>query len=134
MNWLTLYDKPAVWADSHTWSIPKQPKADPVKYRAALEFASFLYAHDKDWALGTGHISARQSVLGSGDYKKAPQRANYADTGLTVAHPVPHIAAWPAVSKALLTAIESIWFQHVDVDKALKKGDTDINAALKGSQ
>ena len=134
MNWPTLYDKPAVWADSHTWTIPKQPKDDPVKYRAALEFASFLYAHDKDWALGTGHISARQSVLASADYKKARQRANYADTGLTVAHPVPHIAAWPAVSKALLTAIESIWFQHVDVDKALKKGDTDINAALKGSQ
>lgn len=130
-NFPTLFGKPAVWADSHTWTIPKQPKADPVKYRAALEFISFLYAHDKDWALGTGHISARTSVLNSAAYKAAPQRATYADTGLTVAHPVPHIANWPAVAKALVASIESIWFQKKDVDQALKQGDAAINGALK---
>jgi multiple sugar transport system substrate-binding protein len=129
----TLYSKPAVWSDNHTWAILKQPKADPVKYRAALEFVSFLYAHDKDWALGTGHISVRTSVLQSGAYKSAPQRGNYASTGLTVAHPVPHIAAWPAVSDALYKAINSIWFQHVPVDTALKTGNDAINAALSGS-
>ena len=129
----TLYSKPAVWSDNHTWTIPKQPKADPVKYRAALEFVSFLYAHDKDWALGTGHISVRTSVLESDAYKAAPQRGNYASTGLTVAHPVPHIAAWPAVSDALYKAINSIYFQHVPVDTALKTGDDAINAALSQS-
>jgi multiple sugar transport system substrate-binding protein len=133
MNFPTLYNKPAVWADSHTWVIPKQPKADPVKYRAALEFISFLYEHDKDWALGTGHISVRQSVLNSAVYKAAPQRATYADTGLTVAHPVPHIQSWPAVSKALDSSIESIWFQHTNVDQALKQGNSAINNALKNS-
>lgn len=134
MNFPTLYTKPAVWADSHTWVIPKQPKADPVKYRAALEFISYLYEHDKDWALGTGHISVRQSVLNSAAYKAAPQRASYADTGLTVAHPIPHIEAWPAVSKALVSAIESIWFQHANVDQALKQGDAAINTALKNAK
>lgn len=131
-NFPTLLGKPAVWADSHTWAIPKQPNADPVKYRAALEFVTFLYQHDKDWALGTGHISARQSVLNSAAYKAAPQRATYAETGLTVAHPVPHIANWPAVAKALVASIESIWFQKNNVDQALKKGTADINAALNG--
>ncbi len=103
-----------------------------MKYRAALEFISFLYEHDRDWALGTGHISARQSVLNSPDYKAAPQRASYADTGLTVAHPVPHIASWPAVAKALVSSIESIWFQNANVGSALKKGTSDINGALNG--
>lgn len=130
-NFPTLFGKPAVWADSHTWTIPKQPKADPVKYRAALEFIKYLYAHDKDWALGTGHISARTSVLNSAAYKAAPQRANYADTGLTVAHPIPHIASWPAVSTALVSAIESNWFQGASIPDALKKGQDDITSALK---
>lgn len=130
-NFPTLYDKPAVWADSHTWAILKQPKDDPVKYRAALEFVSFLYQHDKDWALGTGHISARQSVLKSPAYKAAPQRANYAETGLSIAHPVPHIANWPAVAKTLVASIESIWFQDTSVDQALRKGTADIDTALK---
>lgn len=122
-----------MWSDAHTWVIPKQSSNDPVKTRAALEFIKFLYAHDRDWALGTGHISARTSVLNSPEYKKAPQRANYAETGLTVAHPVPHTANWPAVDKALVQSIESIWFQNAPVDKALKDGDAKINAAIKGS-
>ena len=96
-----------------------------------MDFITFLYAHDKDWALGTGHISARQSVLASAAYKAAPQRANYASTGTTVAHPIPHIANWPAVDKALVAAMESIWFQHVSVDAALKRGQAAITAALK---
>ena len=131
-NFPTLYDEPAVWSDAHTWVIPKKATDDPVKTRAALEFISFLYAHDRDWALGTGHISTRTSVLDSAEYKKAPQRANYADTGLTVAHPVPHVANWPAISKALVQSIESIWFQNVPVDKGLKDGDDKINAVIQG--
>lgn len=130
-NFPTLYGKPGVWADSHTWTIPKQKDADPVKYRAALEFVNYLYDHSGDWALGTGHIAARTSVLKSPAYTDAPQRANYADTGLTIGHPVPHIANWPAVSKALQQTIESIWFQKTDVGKALKDGNNSINAALK---
>lgn len=126
----TLYQKAAVWADGHTWVIPKHKNGDPVKYRAALEFTKYLYAHDIDWALGTGHISARTSVLNSAAYKAAPQRANYASTGTTVAHPVPHIANWPAVSDQLVKSIESIWFQGANVDTALKNGDASIDALL----
>ncbi|MFC9351735.1 ABC transporter substrate-binding protein [Arthrobacter sp. NPDC057013] len=129
-NFPTLYDKPAVWADSHTWVIPKHADADPVKYRAAAEFLSFLNANDSAWALGTGHIAAQKSVLNSAAYKAAPQRANYADTGLSIARAVPHIASWPAVAKAVRDSIESIWFQGRPVDQALKDGDNSINAAL----
>lgn len=131
-NFPTLYQKPAVWSDAHTWAIPKQADNDPVKYRAALEFISFLYEQDQVWALGTGHISTRTSVLDSEEYKKAPQRASYAETGRSVAAPVPHIANWPAVNKALVQSIESIWFQKAPIDKALKDGDAKINAALQG--
>ena len=130
-NFPTLYAKPAVWADNHTWTIPVQPNPDPVKYRAALEFISYLYQHDEDWALGTGHISCRTSVLNSASYAAAPQRKNYAFTGLTEGHPVPHIANWPAIQKILVQSVEANWFQGVPVDKALKDGNNNINTALK---
>ncbi|MEP6650451.1 MAG: extracellular solute-binding protein [Lapillicoccus sp.] len=130
-NFPTLYAQPAVWADSHTWTIPVHKDADPVKERAALEFINYLYQNDAAWALGTGHISSRTSVLKSSAYAAAPQRKNYADTGLTVAHPVPHIANWPAIQKILVQSVEANWFQSVPVDKALKDGNASINAALK---
>lgn len=129
-NFPTLYDQPAVWADSHTWTIPAQKDADPVKYRAALEFINYLWQHDADWALGTGHISSRTSVLQSPAYNQAPQRKTYADTGLTVGHPVPHIANWPAVQTILVQTAESNWFQGKSIDSALKEGNAKIDNAL----
>lgn len=132
MDFPTLYDEPAVWADAHTWTVPAQPDADPVKYRAAMEFLSFLYENDEAWALGTGHISARTSVLESESYQAAPQRANYAATGLTNARPVPHIAAWPAVSDTLLESIETVWFQGADPQEALTSAKTGIESTVAG--
>lgn len=126
----TLYDQPAVWSNQHTWTLPVQPDADPVQYRAALEFVSFLYENDAAWALGTGHIPSRTSVVESAEYQAAPQRANYAQTGLEGAGLLPHISNWPAVEKIAVQAVESIWFQDVAVEDALKEGNANIDSAL----
>ena len=131
-NFPTLFDKPAVWSNQHTWTIPVQQDADPVKYRAALEFINFLYDNDETWALGTGHISSRTSVVESAAYEEAPQRASYAATGLENAGLLPHISNWPAVEKICVQAVESIWFQDASIDDALREGDANIDSALKG--
>ena len=130
-NFPTLYKDPAVWADNHTWTIPIHKNADPVKYRAALEFINYLYSNDEAWALGTGHISVRTSVLKSATYAAAPQRKYYAETGLTIGHAVPHIANWPAIQKILVQSVEANWFQGEAIDKALKDGNSQIDAALQ---
>lgn len=130
-NFPTLYKQPAIWADGHNWAIPKQKNADPVKYRAALEFIKFLYNHDGNWAESTGHISARTSVLNSAAYKSAPQRANYAATGDTNARPVPRIPNWGAVLDAFQKTAESVWFEGDNPDAALKNGNQQIDAILK---
>ncbi len=126
----TLYAEPAVWADSHAWVIPRQKKADPVKYRAALDFVSYLYDHSGDWAEHTGHLAARQSVLDSAEYQKAPQRANYVTTATTNARPVPHISNWPAVNDTVIKQMDSIWFQGATADKALPEADRQIDTVL----
>lgn len=129
----TLYGEPAMWADTHTWAIPRQREADPVRYRAALEYASYLYDHSGDWAVNTGHLAARTSVLESPDYQQAPQRANYVATGTEVARQVPKIDDWPAVQDALVANIDSIWFQGRPVDEALTEADRQIDSVLAQS-
>lgn len=131
MNFPTLFDEPAVWADSHTWTVPAQPDADPAQYRAAVEFIAFLYENDEAWALGTGHIAARQSVLESESYQAAPQRANYAETGLTNARLVPHTASWPAVADTLRQSLESVWFEDADPAETLENASTSIEATIE---
>lgn len=129
-NFPSVFGEEAIWADSHAWSIPRQKDADPVAYRAALEFISYLYENEAAWAVGTGHLAARTSVLQSPDYATAPQRENYAETGLESARLVPHIGNWPAVDDILTEQVEAIWFQNADVDEALAEADDRINAAL----
>ncbi len=127
----TLYGEPAMWADTHTWALPRQREADPVRYRAALEYASYLYENSQDWAVHTGHLAARSSVLESPDYQQAPQRANYVRTGTEVARHVPKIDDWPAVQDALVANIDSIWFQGRPVDEALAEADRQIDSILQ---
>ena len=127
----TLYQKPAIWADSHMWVLPKQKTADPVRQRAALEFATYLYNHSGDWAIHTGHLAARKSVLESADYKKAPQRENYVATGTTNANPVPPVGSWKAVNEALISRMDSIWFQGASVDTALGEANRQVDSILK---
>ncbi len=126
----TLYGKPAIWGDSHMWVVPRQKSPDPVRQRAALEFASYLYEHSGDWAIHTGHLAARTSVLNSPDYQKAPQRANYVATGTTNANPVPPVSSWMAVNEALIAQIDSIWFQNTSPDAALAEANRKIDAIL----
>lgn len=127
----TLYEQPAMWADSHAWALPRQKQEDPVRYRAALEFVNYLYDHSGDWAVHTGHLAARTSVLESPEYQRAPQRGNYVKTGTEIAKQVPKVNNWAAVQDALNQQIDSIWFQKTPVDKALAEADKRVDAALK---
>jgi len=126
----TLYGTPAIWGDSHLWVVPKQKTDDAKKYRAALEFASYLYENSGAWALKTGHIAARTSVLQSPEYQNAPQRANYSATGSTNAKQVPRVSNWQAVQDAMVKDIGAIWFQGTSVDEGLKNAQRDVSTIL----
>jgi multiple sugar transport system substrate-binding protein len=126
----TLYEKPSIWGDSHLWVIPQQKSADPVRYRAAQELVAYLYEHSGDWAVHTGHLAARNSVLQSPAYQKAPQRANYVETGTANARPVPPVSSWAAVQDALVARIDSHWFQGASVDAALGEANREIDGIL----
>ncbi|MDX1616248.1 MAG: ABC transporter substrate-binding protein [Candidatus Promineifilaceae bacterium] len=126
----TLYEQPAVWANSHMWVVPRQPEGE-AKYDAAIEFLTFLNDHVEDWAVGTGHLASRQSVLNSESYAQAPQRANYADTA-NIARLVPAILNWQATEDILKEELESTWLTGKDPDQALQDAEARINDELGG--
>jgi multiple sugar transport system substrate-binding protein len=127
-----LFAEPATWANSHVWAIPRQKQADPVRYRAAVEFVKYLYDHEDAWALGTGHLAARTSVLDSPEFKNAPQRANYAETARSIARLAPRIRNWQAVEDTLTQKIEATWLAGAAPDKALKDAQSDVERLLAG--
>lgn len=127
----TVFDQPGVWANSHTFVIPVQTDANGPKYRAAMEYAAFMYKNDISWALPTGHLPVRPSVLSSAKYLEATQRENYIDTADNAAL-VPQVRGWQGAEDALQHAIEGVWLTGTPVDKALAQAQKDVEAQLKG--
>ncbi len=125
----TLYDEPGVWANSHTWVVPLQEDADPVAYRAAMEYAAFMFENDEAWSLGSGHLSVRPSILDSESYQAAPQRANYVATADTAAL-VPQVVGWQGAEDALQQAIETVWLGGNSVDQALSEAQAAVESQL----
>ena len=56
-----IFDKPAVWANSHHFFISTQAAKDKNKLQASKVFIAWMSEHSADWA-GSGMIPARKSV------------------------------------------------------------------------
>lgn len=127
----TLFDEQAAWASSHMWVLPKQKSDDPVKYRAALEFAKFLYDNTGAWSKATGHIAPRVSIINSGDYLDAPERENYTQTALEGISFVPQIENWTAVKSLIHEQLDQVWFSDKAIDAALSEAQARVAQELK---
>ncbi len=125
----TIYDQPAAWGDSHMWVLPAQSDADPARTAAAVEFVTFLHNSIGDWAVGTGHIAPRESILTSADYSGAPQRDNYAETA-SIANLVPSVEGWAGAWDALSEELQATWVADKDAGQALNDAEARMNEAL----
>lgn len=125
-----IYDTPAVWASSHMWVLPTQSDNDPVKYRAALEFAKFLYDNTDVWSIATGHIAPRVSVVESDEYQSAPNREFYTDTALNNIRFVPQIENWNAQKEDIHSQLEEVWFNGKDIDTALAEAQQRVEQSI----
>jgi multiple sugar transport system substrate-binding protein len=127
----TLYDAPAAWASSHMWVLPRQKGDDPVKYRAGLEFAKFLYDNSGAWSIATGHIAPRVSIIDSEEYLAAPERANYTETALTGISFVPQIENWTSVKSLIHAQLDEVWFSGKDIPAALSEAQARVAQQIK---
>ncbi|WP_328994206.1 extracellular solute-binding protein [Kribbella sp. NBC_01245] len=73
-----LFGKPAAYADSHTFVLPRQAKHDPERRRHVYRFVAELLKTSVTWA-GAGHIPAYAPVVESAEYKALKPQASYAE-------------------------------------------------------
>ncbi len=102
-----LYASPAVWADSHMWTIPADATRTPEEEAAALEFIKFLNDNNFQWAR-TGHLSVRNSVIASPEFAALPHRSEYAET-TAHARALPRIQNQRAIYDAMATELNAMW-------------------------
>jgi len=125
----SVYGENGAWGDSHMWVMPTQADVDPAKQAGALKFMAYLYEHVGDWAVGTGHIAPRTSIIASADYNDAPQRTNYAGTA-SKARMVPAATGWAGAWDALAEELNATWVAGKSQSAALKDAEARMNEAL----
>ena len=77
-----LYDKPAVFADGHSWALFKGGAKDAKGHEAALSFLKFVWDRSAEWSR-TGHLPVSQTVAHSDAFRALPQRAALAEITTT---------------------------------------------------
>jgi multiple sugar transport system substrate-binding protein len=127
-----LYAREAVWSDSHIWVLPKQPKPDAAKQKAALTFLKFLNDNNFQWAR-TGHLPVRASVLQSAEMRALPHREEYTHTA-TIATALPPIEYQRAYMDLLVNELNSTWLINKDPNQALADSQRAASAILRRSR
>lgn len=77
-----LYDKPAVFADGHSWALFKGGTTDAKSHEAAVKFLKFVWDRSAEWSR-TGHLPVSQTVARSEAFRALPQRASLAEITTT---------------------------------------------------
>ncbi|RDG37090.1 extracellular solute-binding protein [Streptomyces corynorhini] len=75
-----VFERPAVYTDSHSFVLPHQADPDPARRREAHRYVARMLKQSLTWA-SAGHIPAYQPVLARPEYAKLRPQSSYADAG-----------------------------------------------------
>lgn len=123
-----IFDKPATWADSHTFVIPVQKNKNEDKIKAAVTFINWVVEHGYMWAKA-GHIPAYTPALESDEFKKLPSRTDYMKAADQAVYLPSSPQLWP-IKDALVQDLDLIWAGRISVDKGLEKAIQDMEKIL----
>ncbi|WP_078856897.1 extracellular solute-binding protein [Streptomyces sp. NBRC 109706] len=73
----TIFDQPAVNADSHAYVLPRQSRVDEARRREAHRFVATMLKASYTWA-SAGHIPAYEPVIADERYAELDPQASYA--------------------------------------------------------
>lgn len=125
-----FFDKPAAFADSHTFILPKNPKRTPEQTKAAMTFVKWVEVHAWMWAKA-GHIPANKTVIDTPQYQKMPYRSNYAAQGKHAIYFPMTKKVWMMSDNQLLNAFQKILLKEVPVKQGVQELGNILNRQLQ---
>jgi len=97
--------EPYVWGDSHTLVLPKAPKINEERVKAAVTFAEWLVNHSYEWAKA-GHLPVVKSVAESTEFLSLPLRENFIVSAERAF--VPEVRGWKEIQDKLLELCQGV--------------------------
>lgn len=127
----TLYGTPAVYADSHSFVLPRQANADETKRELTYQFVADLLKGSIGWA-EAGHIPAYLPVTESPEYADLIPQAHYAEAA---EHVVYDPTAWFTGSGSSFqedfgAAVQGVLLSGDDPAAAIDRFESRVNTML----
>jgi multiple sugar transport system substrate-binding protein len=132
MEFPTLFEKPSVYADSHTFILPTNPNRNDEKTEAAMTFVKWVTDNGWKWSKA-GHLPTSKKVLESEELKQQPFRSNYESEVEYMEFLPPAKNVWFANSSELKDTLDGLWIQNYSVEEALEKIEEVITKQLQGN-
>jgi multiple sugar transport system substrate-binding protein len=124
-----IYDRPAVWGDSHTLAIPAKGEMSEEKRKAAIEFAKWAAEHGDMWA-EAGHVPSAKKVVESKAFTSLKFRSDYAATANYVVYWPRNVKQW-SINEEIIRQFEKMIYTQQTPEQALQRAVDEINLQLK---
>lgn len=125
-----LYERPAVFADGHSWALFKGGATDAKGHEAALKFLKFIWDRSAEWSR-TGHLPVRRSVANSEAFRALPLReplAEITSTGIAMPGNVP---TQRAIELLIGEDVANLMLSAKPVAEVQASVEKRVNTALK---
>jgi multiple sugar transport system substrate-binding protein len=124
-----IYDRPAVWGDSHTLAFPAHTNEDPAKLAASVKFADWISRHGDSWARA-GHVPGNLKAMHAQAFLDRRFSEIYASE-------VAHVVYFPdnpfqgQVNDLIIGEIAKMLHLSVPPAETLKNAQSKINPQLQ---
>lgn len=125
-----LYQRPAVFADGHSWALFKGGAQTPAQRQAALKLLRFIWQRSAEWAR-TGHLPVRRSVAESEAFRKLPFRDNLGEITRTGTSMPGNVPTQRAVELLIGEDVSNLLISHKPVAEVQADVEKQVNKALK---
>ncbi|MFI6698715.1 extracellular solute-binding protein [Streptomyces sp. NPDC050509] len=127
-----VFDRPAVYTDSHSFVLPHQADPDPARRREAHRYVAQMLKQSLTWA-SAGHIPAYQPVLGRPEYAKLRPQSSYADAGEVAVLDPPNWFAGAASNfqNRMCQPLQAALLGNTSAEKAVRQMVREADALLR---
>uniref|UniRef100_A0AAU1LL93 Extracellular solute-binding protein n=1 Tax=Streptomyces sp. NBC_00148 TaxID=2903626 RepID=A0AAU1LL93_9ACTN len=127
-----VFDRPAVYTDSHSFVLPHQDSPDPARRREAHRYVAQILKQSLTWA-SAGHIPAYQPVLAEPAYAELKPQASYADAGKVAVLDPPNWFAGAASNfqNRMCQPLQSALLGNTSAEKAVRQMVREANTLLR---
>lgn len=125
-----LYEKPAVFADGHSWALFKGGAKSDKAHEASLKFLKFVWDRTAEWSR-TGHLPVSKTVAASVAFKALPMREALTEITQTGAGMPGNVPTQRAIELLIGEDVANVMISGKPIPEVQASVEKRVNKALK---